>query len=120
MSSIISYESDNLTIIASKWNLIGSSIEWSHDIPTVRLHISVLMNGKIKNLFYEFIVEIKNSCEQTAQSTSWETVPVSDEKIASLKDWTAWYTVLETLHQLWYSPDMTHWGMYSILSSLYK
>ncbi len=117
MSSIIAYESDNLTIIASKWNLIGSSVEWSYETPTVRLHISVLMNGRIKNLFYEFIVEFHNSC---AQSTVTEIVPVSHEKIPSLKDWTAWNTVIETLHQFWYCPDMSYWGMHSILWGLYR
>ena len=60
--SVLLYETDNLTIIAGKSEILPTKIDWTSSEKkryTIRLHISILVNWKIKSIFQQYEVDIK-------------------------------------------------------------
>lgn len=122
MSSIVAYESDNLTIVASEGKFI-----WGVDsqiIPTIRLHLSMLVNGRIKNIFFEMDIEKKYFTTPEV----WESWV--DEKIEILNNqskqywytlvtWSSWNIIRDFIQQLWYWQDIEYRAIEHWIGKLY-
>ena len=122
MSSIVAYESDNLTIVASEGKFI-----WGVDsqiIPTIRLHLSMLVNGRIKNIFFEMDIEK----EYFTTPEVWESWV--DEKIEILSNqskqywytlvtWSSWNIIRDFIQQLWYWQDIEYRAIEHWIGKLY-
>ena len=78
------YKADNLTITIAKWEYIDASctednVYKENTTNTIRVHISILINGKIKTIFQEYEVE------------NW-----------LLNDYTKPWVLSDILNSLWY------------------
>ena len=116
MSSIICYESDNLTIIGAKWEWY-----WFEPIPTIRLHFSILLNGRIKNLYHEFQLWYAD-VQPLETLVDWnKKTEVSEKKdFLSLYRWEWWNTLLSTINSLWYAQDVWFNEIQNWIDKLYK
>lgn len=71
-------------------------------IPTIRIYLSILLNGKIKNLFHEF--EIVRNHNSALSQDDWSKEEIGPEYF-TLKDWVGWNILFDTLKQMWYLQD---------------
>ena len=125
MSSITCYESENLTIIGAEGEWVGGCSpdqkEWEDVINTIRLHFSMLINGRIKNFYHEFWLEKVNTGILTS-----DTGEVVAEKMnhwntyLSLKNFFWWNTLIETMKPLGYMNDIWYSEIQRWIDKLYQ
>lgn len=110
--SIKIHETDNLTIIAGKWEYLETSVEDGKSSEenryTLRLHTSILINGKIKNLFQQY--NIKK--DQEIFDATWDIV-------YKLEEYHSFNAYCEILNQLWYDTMWFYWKLDWALEKLF-
>ncbi len=120
MSSITAYESDNLTVVTAEWEWIGSP---EGAIQTIRIHLAMLINGKIKNIYTEMPIEKKLFKDPDEAEDSDEKTEllnrVKTQYWYTLVDWTAWNTLLDIIKQLGYGSDIQYRDIEHWLEKLY-
>lgn len=106
--SIQIHETDNLTIIAAKWEYPLTPIEESTEILenknrfTLRLHISILINWKIKNIFQQYNIDINKDLQY------------------KLEEYNSFNALCEILNQLWYDTMWFYWKLDWAIEKLFK
>lgn len=113
--SIQVYSSDNLNIIAGRWEQINSipTIEEEKEnkvdkTGTLRLHIQILVNWKIKNIFQQYEV-IKEQ---------WTIV--GSPNIFKLKEYYSFNALCDILSHLWYDTIWFYWKLESTIEKLFQ
>ena len=120
MSSTVAYESDNLTIVASEGKFI-----WGVDsqiIPTIRLHLSMLVNGRIKNIFFEMDIEKKYfTTPEVWESWVDEKIEILNNQLYcyTLVNWSSWNIIRDFIQQLWYWQDIEYRAIEHWIKKLY-
>ena len=111
--SINCYESENLTIVWAQWELIT----WKEaNIPTIRLHFSMLINGRIKTFYHEFQLCYSDDFDIERDSS----VIPKKQDFLSLQHYSWWTAVLETLKSIWYMNDIGYSNIQNWIDKLYN
>lgn len=109
--SIEIYTSDNLSIVAWSYLQPLATEVWA-EAPegvencrrTLRLHISILVNWRIKNLFQQYDV-----VEEIGEN----------DRCIKLENYHWLNTLIEILNQLWYQVENFYWIIDKALTRLY-